>query len=854
MLGLRTARERARLATLVLLLLVASVAAVATTGAHNDKETDRSLERRTAVVTALDEARADTFLLAAQFAASLFSEDTTPLQDTYPRADVTIREDMQAARAALIAMGEMDEVAAIDNVSAQLEGLMQDADVVALLTSTDPDARADLGKQYYSEIWPRVETMMADLNQLARGQQSKLADERAAAGRTADVTLALLIGFSVFAFLAGTAALTLLIMSILRPLASLQANAKAVTSGDLEARAEVSGPEEVASLARAFNEMTEALLERTTGLEESERRYHQLFEELNDAAFLADSETGILLDANRGAETLLGHTRDEMIGMHQSKLHPAEKAEEYKQRFAAHVEKGHAADYDGEVVRKDGTVVPVAISTTVMTLGGRHLILGLFHDISERKQAEETLREGEAKYRQIFENVQDIFFRTDAQGILTELSPSVKDWGYSREELIGTQVLNIYEDPEERAGLLKTLLEQGEVRHYEIRLRAGDGRVIDASVNSLILRDPDGTFIGVEGTLRDVSEQKRAEDALRESEERFRNVLDVSRDLIYKLNLETKSYDYVSPSALQLLGFTPEEVVAMGLKGVIERFHPEDKERFRTSSDNLPDGTVEDRRAPAIEYRWKCKDGRYRWFSDNRAFVRDDDGRTLAMVGTVRDITERKRAEDEKQKAHENTVMLLALAAETRDPFTENHLQRIRGYTEAIASELRLSTQQTREIGLASLLHDLGKMRVPDSILTKPGPLSDEEWELMEKHTLWGEEMLPEQPQFETARQIARWHHENWDGTGYPDGLRGQEIPLSAAIVAVADGFDAMISERPYKRAWPPERAVKEIRTGKNQRYSPRVVEAFERALAKGEIKRVTMAGAPKASDEAKAA
>ena len=191
---------------------------------------------------------------------------------------------------------------------------------------------------------------------------------------------------------------------------------------------------------------------------------------------------------------------------------------------------------------------------------------------------------------------------------------------------------------------------------------------------------------------------------------------------------------------------------------------------------------------------------------------------------------------EERQDAYEKTTLLLARAAEARDPYTEHHLFRIRGYSEAIAQEMGLSPEIGEEIGLAALLHDLGKTRVPDAILTKPGPLTEEEWQIMRRHTVWGEKLLPHDPWFKTARQIARSHHENWDGTGYPDGLSGSEIPLAATIVAVADGFDAMTSRRPYKGAWPPARAMRELQATKGKRYSPEVVEAFERAVASGAI------------------
>ncbi len=135
--------------------------------------------------------------------------------------------------------------------------------------------------------------------------------------------------------------------------------------------------------------------------------------------------------------------------------------------------------------------------------------------VIERRQAEEALRESEAKYRRIFESIQDVFYRTDAEGIITEISPSIEQFGFTREALIGTQVLEVYENPEQRSALLKAIMERGEVTDYEIRLKAGDGRLVDTSVSAHILRGPDGTPIGIEGTLRDISERRRAEEALR---------------------------------------------------------------------------------------------------------------------------------------------------------------------------------------------------------------------------------------------------------------------------------------------------------------------------------------------------
>jgi PAS domain S-box-containing protein/diguanylate cyclase (GGDEF)-like protein len=187
-------------------------------------------------------------------------------------------------------------------------------------------------------------------------------------------------------------------------------------------------------------------------------------------------------------------------------------------------------------------------------------------------------------------------------------------------------------------------------------------------------------------------------------------------------------------------------------------------------------------------------------------------------------------------EAQEEAVLLLAASAEAHDQTTGWHLQNVRAVTEALARELGQDEAQARELGLAAVLHDIGKIRVPDTVLASSGQLQQEEWELMTHHTTWGAQFLAGRAGFELATTIARSHHERWDGTGYPDGLAAEAIPEAATIVSVSDSFDAMIHDRPYRRGRSVERAVQEIVDCSGSQFSPRVVQALARLYAAGKL------------------
>ena len=185
------------------------------------------------------------------------------------------------------------------------------------------------------------------------------------------------------------------------------------------------------------------------------------------------------------------------------------------------------------------------------------------------------------------------------------------------------------------------------------------------------------------------------------------------------------------------------------------------------------------------------------------------------------------------------TILRMAVACEAKDENTGGHVQRIQHYVNALWMELGGDQEEAELMGYYSILHDVGKLHIPDAVLQKPGALDSGEWDLMQKHTIYGERILGDKEFFVVAKEIARWHHESPDGSGYPDGLKGGEIPRPAQVTKVADIYDALTGRRPYKEPWPEEKALEELNNLKGTKLEDDVVEAFMRLWREGRIKEI---------------
>jgi HD domain-containing protein len=201
---------------------------------------------------------------------------------------------------------------------------------------------------------------------------------------------------------------------------------------------------------------------------------------------------------------------------------------------------------------------------------------------------------------------------------------------------------------------------------------------------------------------------------------------------------------------------------------------------------------------------------------------------TGAMLGrTAVDASDIHARLAEIQERERQSLLALATAAESRDADAGEHVRRLEVTSRRVGARLGMNERELDQLGMAAAFHDIGKIRVPERILMKPDALDPDEWTVVRLHPLWSEQALGAGAHLAVAREVARWHHENWDGSGYPDGLYGDRIPVAARIVRIADAFDALTNRRPYQAPVSFEAALEELLAGAGQEFDPELVNHF---------------------------
>jgi two-component system cell cycle sensor histidine kinase/response regulator CckA len=461
----------------------------------------------------------------------------------------------------------------------------------------------------------------------------------------------------------------LVVRQIIQPIHAMATTAQAISAGDLSRQVEVTSRDELGLLALAFNDMTTRLQALISDLEQqiaerkrAEEALRESARKLEDAQALGrvgnwefDIESQEIIWSD---QTYRLYERDPALGPptaeEEAAYYSPEQARMLREYFSRATAEKKDFQYDLEAELPGGRRVHLTAKMhPVEDEHGRVVkLFGTVQDITERKKAEQALRESEERLRQIASSLWEVIWLRDAQ------TRQVLYVNPAFEELTGRTCESFYEKqdlmidaihPDDREWMIEALDQryEGVPFEKEHRIIHLDGSVRWVSSRSFPVRNEAGEVYRWASVMEDITERKRAEEALRESEERFRQVLESLQDVAYRRNLQTDTYDYMSPAQLHVSGYTAEEMLSTPTAWVVDRIHPDDLDHVvRALEESMAGG----QRSLHVEYRFKCKDGQYRWMSDLSTVVWDAQGCPLYRIGTVRDITERKRAEEERER------------------------------------------------------------------------------------------------------------------------------------------------------------------------------------------------------------
>jgi PAS domain S-box-containing protein len=440
--------------------------------------------------------------------------------------------------------------------------------------------------------------------------------------------------------------------------------------------------------------------------------------------------------------------------------------------------------------------------------------------VTDRKRVEAKMRDAAAELELLFENaVTGIAFTRDR--LIERVNRRFLElFGYGKDELAGHSMEALFpakEDHEKLARESQPLLAQGRVYQGDVQMRRKDGSLawIHLAAKSAAREKESAGAIWV---FEDITERKFAELRLERRETYFRALIENCNDVIVVVDAAAV-IKYESRGIERVLGYSPAE--RTGRSG-LELVHPDDAAKVRAAYQRILRGESQH---IAVEFRMRHRDGSWRTVEGIGSGAFDIDGEKVGVVN-LHDVTERRRGEQRLLKSMEGAISAIAAAAELRDPYTAGHERRVADLAAAIAREMGLPEDRVHGIHLAGVVHDIGTIHVPAEILVKPSRLSQLEVAMVRTHCQAGYDVLKNIDFPWPIARIVLQHHELNDGSGYPLGLKGEEILLEARILTVADVVEAMVSHRPYSAAVPIDAALSEIVMNRGTRFDARVVDA----------------------------
>ncbi len=588
-------------------------------------------------------------------------------------------------------------------------------------------------------------------------------------------------------------------------------------------------------------------------MSDNEELYKIIFDNSKDAIFVVEVSPeglpGKFIEANAMMYQKLGYTKAELMGMDPVSILDIEldHIRFLMKRLCFEKQIVFETTYKNQAGQK----MPIEVKVHMFELKGRPVLLGISRDISERRQSEEALKASEGKLRRITDNMLDVVYQCNAAGILEYVSPSSTNIiGYTPAMLLGNCVFDFIH-PEDLPGAqdaFQMLCVDGSSQGgIEFRCRHADGHYVWLETVGKVQWDKTSAVCGITLASRNITARRQMEEKLK-----YYSLHDTLTGVYNRAYFEQEI------NRLEEAGLTPAGVIICDVDGlklinnalghaagdallvavadvICRSFGPE-ATIARIGGDEfvilLPRG-----KASEVEAAYKSiQESVARYNADNPQLalsisvgyaVSDGVGFKIADLIKEADNNMYREKLHRSKSVHNATVQALMKALEARDFITEGHGERMQDLVSQFGTALGLSETKVADLRLLAQFHDIGKVGIPDRILFKPGRLTPDEFDEMKKHSEIGYRIAQAVYDLAPIADFILNHHEWWDGTGYPFGLKGGDIPLECRILAIIDAYDAITNDRPYRRAQSAAAAAAEIVKGAGIQFDPQLVDKF---------------------------
>ena len=552
--------------------------------------------------------------------------------------------------------------------------------------------------------------------------------------------------------------------------------------------------------------------------------FHLSVDQVRDAMLIMSLD-GSLRYTNRAAVDLYGFDKTELLKLNIRHLRDPDTFGELPAQMAKAMTQGILFECIHQT--KSGATFPVEVSSRQIVIENTPYLISIIRDISDRIKTEQNLHFSQQLFDLFLEFSPIFVFVKDAQIRPVYLSRNYEQMlGMPLAEVLGKTMDELF--PGEMA---KQMIEDDK----QVLREGKPCEVVEEFAGKTFVTTKFPIFVEsrpafVAGFTIDITAQKKMEQSLLEKNLQLQTVIQMLPDLFYFKDMDRR-YTIVNKALEDFVGLPAEAILGRHSEEILpaewaKQIRSSDEEAFLT-------GTL-------IRQEQQVDGPQQRWLDSFKVPLRDAQGNMIGIIGGSRDITERKRNElmlEERtaalehsllrlQKAWHQTIEVLASTSEAKDPYTAGHHKRVMQLAVSIGRELEMSEDDLTGLRMAALIHDIGKINVPGELLSKPGLLSPLERQLINTHANAGYTILKELDLPWNVAQVVKQHHERCDGSGYPDGLKKDQINLSARILAVADVVEAMASHRPYRPALGIERALAEIEQGAGTAYDETVAAA----------------------------